>query len=388
VSARALFALLPLLRAAFRRHRLRLAFTVASIAIAFLLYGLLWAVRDALTAGVDVAGADRLIATHRTSIIQGLPRAYLTRVRQVPDVRAAASLSWFGGYYQDPRVQLGVFAVDANYFELYPELELPRTNLEDWQTDRSAAIVGPAIAQRYGWKIGDVVPLQSNVWTRADGQSAWPVRIAGIYRQDGGDPNTIFLHYDFLNEARARGKDEIGWVIVRLRDAGRGPAVAADIDAMFANSPAETKTSSEEAVAQSFANQIGDIGAILNFVVSAVFFAMLLVVANTMAQSVRERTPEFAVLKTLGFRDASVLALVLAESLLVAVVGGLVGLGLAVGASAALAPALSQFLPGFAVPAEALVQGVAFMLLLGLVAGAFPAWSAMRLQIVTALRRG
>jgi putative ABC transport system permease protein len=378
---------LPLLKSGFGRHRLRLAFTVASIVIAFLLFGLLWAVRHALTSGVEVAGADRLITTHRTSIIQGLPRAYLGRVRQLGDVRGASSLSWFGGYYQDPRVQLGVFAVDPNYFELYPEVAVPRAQLEDWQSDRAAAIVGPAIAARYGWRVGDVVPLQSNVWQRADGRGEWPVRIAAIYAQENGDPNTIFLHYDFLNEARTIAKDEIGWVIVRLRDAGRGPAVGAEIDAMFANSPQETKTSSEKAVAQSFANQIGDIGAILTFVVSAVFFAMLLVTANTMAQSVRERTPELAVLKTLGFRDGAVLALVLGEAVLITLLGGLAGLGLAVLAAGALAPALSAFLPSFQVPGRALWQGVAFMLLLGIAAGLVPALAAMRLQIVAALRR-
>ncbi len=378
---------LPLLKSGFGRHRLRLAFTVASIVIAFLLFGLLWAVRHALTSGVEVAGADRLITTHRTSIIQGLPRAYLGRVRQLGDVRGASSLSWFGGYYQDPRVQLGVFAVDPNYFELYPEVAVPRAQLEDWQSDRAAAIVGPAIAARYGWRVGDVVPLQSNVWQRADGRGEWPVRIAAIYAQENGDPNTIFLHYDFLNEARTIAKDEIGWVIVRLRDAGRGPAVGAEIDAMFANSPQETKTSSEKAVAQSFANQIGDIGAILTFVVSAVFFAMLLVTANTMAQSVRERTPELAVLKTLGFRDGAVLALVLGEAVLITLLGGLAGLGLAVLAAGALAPALSAFLPSFQVPGRALWQGAAFMLLLGIAAGLVPALAAMRLQIVAALRR-
>lgn len=385
---RGALALLPLLRAAFARHRLRLLFTVASITVAFLLFGLLWAVRWALTSGVEIAGADRIITTHKTSIILGLPRSYLTRVRQMADVRGASSLSWFGGIYRDPRIQLAVFAVDGNYFDLYPELAIPAAQLDDWRADRAAAIVGDVIATRYGWKVGDVVPLQSNVWRRADGAREWPVRIAGVYRTNGGDPNTIYLHYDYLNEARSFAKDEIGWVIARLRDAGRGPAVAREIDAMFANSPQETKTSSEKAVAQSFANQIGDIGAILTFVVSAVFFAMLLVTANTMAQSVRERTPELAVLKTLGFRDASVLALVLAESILITLVGGLLGLGLAVVATAALAPSLAQFLPLFELPPQALVQGLAWMLLLGVAAGAVPAWQAMRLQIVTALRRG
>jgi putative ABC transport system permease protein len=378
---------LPLLKSGFGRHRVRLAFTVASIVIAFLLFGLLWAVRFALTSGVEIAGQDRLITTNKVSIINGFPSSYLGRIKQLGDVRDASSLSWFGGYYQDPRVQLAVFGVDGNYFDLYPELRIPYSQLEDWRTDRGAAIVGPAIAARYGWKVGDVVPLQSNIWVRSDGRKDWPVRIAGIYAQENGDPNTIYLHFEFMNEPRTFAKDEIGWVIVRLRDASRGPAVSAEIDAMFANSREETKTSSEKAVAQSFANQIGDIGAILTFIVSAVFFAMLLVTANTMAQSVRERTPELAVLKTLGFRDGAVLALVLGEAVAITLLGGLLGLALAVGATRALAPALSQFLPAFMVPPSALWQGLGFMLLLGVAAGLWPALAAMRLQIVTALRR-
>lgn len=378
---------LPLLKSGFGRHRVRLAFTIASIVVAFLLFGLLFAVRAALTSGVEIAGRDRLIATHKVSIIQGFPSSYLGRIRQIGDVRDAASLSWFGGYYQDPRQQLAAFAVDENYFDLYPDIRIPRSQLEDWQSDRASMIVGPALLKRYGWKVGDVVPLQSYIWPRSDGRKEWPVRIAGVYSQQNGDPNSLYLHFAFMNESRTIAKDEIGWVIVRVRDVSRAPAVAAEIDATFANSRDETKTSSEKAVAQSFANQVGDIGAILTFIVSAVFFAMLLVTANTMAQSVRERTPELAVLKTLGFRDGAVLALVLGEAVAITLAGGSIGLLLAVGATRALAPALAQFLPAFSVPASAVWQGIGFMLALGVAAGLWPALAAMRLQIVTALRR-
>lgn len=381
-------ALLPLLGAAFRRHRLRLLFTVASIAIAFMLFGMLAAVRYALTAGVEVAGQDRLITTHKVSIIESLPRAYLDRVRQLSDVRRAASLSWFGGIYRDPRIQLVVFAVDPNYFEMYPDFVIPRAGFGDWQADRGAAIVGEAIAARYGWRVGDTVPLQSNIYRRKDGAGAWPVRIAAIYRTDTEDPNTVFLHYEYFNESISFGHDSIGWIILQLKDPARAATVAREVDALFANSRQETKTSTEKAVAQSFANQIGDIGAILTFVVGAVFFAMLLVTANTMAQSVRERTPELAVLKTLGFRDSSVLALVLAESLAITLLGGALGLGGAAAATAALGPALKAFLPFFQIPRAALWSGALYVVLLGLAAGLVPAWSAMRLEIVRALRTG
>ena len=379
-------ALLPLLDSAFRRRRLRLTFTIASIAIAFALFGLLAAVSSALTAGVEIAGQDRLITTHKTSIIEHLPRAYLTRVLQVADVRRASSLSWFGGIYRDPRKQLVVFAVDQNYFDLYPALVIPSDQLADWHADRASVVIGTAIADRYGWKIGDVVPLKSNIFRRRDGAAAWPVRIAGIFHTDTDDPKKIFLHYEYYNETVSFGRDQIGWMILQLKDPSRAAIVARDVDAMFENSPQETKTSTEKAVAQSFANQIGDIGAILNFVVRAVFFAMLLVTANTMAQSVRERTPELAVLKTLGFRNSSVLVLVLAEALLITVVGGLIGLGLAASATTALAPSLKSYLPIFEIPRAAYVNGALYMLGLGMVAGLVPAWQAMRLQIVTALR--
>ncbi len=382
-----MWKLWPLLLATLRQHRLRRLFTVGSIGVAFLLYGLLAAVEHAFTGGVELAGQDRLIATHKTSIIQSLPRSYLTRIRQFAGVRGAASFSWFGGYYQDPKTQLPVFAVDENYFDLYPEIALRRAQLEDWQADRGAVMVGAALAARYGWHVGDLVPLRSNIYRRRDGRAEWPVRVAGLYTRADSDNGGILLHYDYLNEARTFGKDGIGWIIIRLNDPAAGPAIARDIDAMFANSPEETRTSSEKSVTQSFANQLGDIGAIVRFVVGAVFFAMLLVTANTMAQSVRERTPEFAVLKTLGFSDLTVLGFVLAESLLLAAVGGLAGLGLALALTQGLHSTLAQYLPNFRLTGRALASGLVFVVGLGLLSGAWPAWSAMRLRIVDALRR-
>ncbi len=386
--AAAAFALLPLLRTSLQRHRLRLVFTVASILIAFLLFGLLAAVRNALTAGVEIAGQDRLITTHKVSIIQGMPRSYLTRIASLSEVRRAASLNWFGGIYQDPHVQLVVFAVTDNYFDIYQTLQIEPAGLMAWHADRTAAIVGDGIARRYGWKVGDSVPLKSNIYRRKDGAGAWPVKIAAIYQTDSQDPNTVFLHYAYYNETVTFGVDAVGWVIIQLKDPATVETTAAAVDALFANSRTETKTSTEKAVAQSFANQVGNIGAILTFVVSAVFFAMLLVTANTMAQSVRERTPELAVLKTLGFTNAAVLTLVLAESLLITLLGGALGMGTAALATAALSVSLKAFLPFFQIPPLAYLQAALYVAALGAAAGVVPAWSAMRLQIVTALRTG
>lgn len=380
-------ALLPILRASLRRHRLRLLFTLASIGVAFLLFGLLAAVRHALTGGVEIAGRDRLITTHKTSIIQPLPRAYLERVRQIGGVRAVSSLSWFGGIYQDPTRQLVVFAVDPNYFDLYPtELQVAPAEWQAWQADRGGAIVGEGLAARYHWKVGDVIPLQSNIYRRRDGAGAWPVHIDGLYHSQTATTDDLFLHYDYFNESISFGRDSIGWIITRISDPGAAARVAAEIDAQFANSSAETKSSSERAVAQSFANQIGDIGRILDFVITAVFFAMLLVTANTMAQSVRERTAEIGVLKTLGFRDASVLVLVLAEALLITLAGAAAGLACAALATRALGTALKAFLPLFEIPPAAYLQALAYAFALGLAAGLVPALTAMRLEIVRALR--
>ncbi len=380
------FALLPLLGGSLRRHRLRLAFTIASILIAFLLFGLLAAVRNALTAGVEVAGQDRLITTNKVSIIQGMPRAYFTRIGSLAAVRRSASLNWFGGIYQDPHVQLVVFAVSDAYFDIYRDLQLGPAGLATWRADRTGAIVGDGIAKRYGWKVGDTVPMKSNIYRRKDGAGAWPVKITAIYHSENQDPNTVFLHYAYYNETVTFGVDSVGWVISQLKDPTTVETTSRAVDAMFANSRTETKTSTEKAVAQSFANQIGNIGAILTFVVSAVFFAMLLVTANTMAQSVRERTPELAVLKTLGFTDNAVLTLVLAESLLVTLVGGVLGLGTATLATAALGASLKSFLPFFQIPPLAYLQAALYVLALGVAAGVVPAVAAMRLQIVTALR--
>jgi len=371
----------------FKRHRLRLFFTVASIVVAFFLFGLLQAVQSALGGGVEIADQDKLITHHKVSIIQSLPVNYLTQIRARPELVDAASLSWFGGIYQDPRQQLVVFAVTDNYFGLYPDIHIKPQELKEWLVDRQAALVGAETAKRYGWHVGDVIPMKSNIYRRLDGAGAWPMRVAGIWTAEDRSAQEIFFHTEYFNESISFGKDSIGWVVSRLKKGENAVTVSHAIDALFQNSPQETVTSSEKAVAQSFANQIGDIGAILAFVVSAVFFTMLLVSANTMMQSVRERAQEIGILKTLGFKDRTVLWMILSESLLVTLVGGLLGLGLATLTCTGMEAALKSFLPRFAIPAHAWWSGVAGMVVLGALAGVWPAVSAMRLNIVQALRR-
>jgi putative ABC transport system permease protein len=380
---------LPLLIASMRRKPLRLFFTLASIIVAFLLFGLAESLRYSLQSGVDVAGADRLITMHKVSFTQLLPMSYENRIRAVDGVADVTPQTWFGAWYQDERNQLPTFPVDPDAFlRMYPEYQMPEDQRLAWLADRAGIMIGRGLADITGWKVGDTVPLRSAIWRRADGNDTWDVNVRAIYDlQQGGDTRQILMHQDYFEEGKAQAKGLIGWYLVKVANVERAAAIAKQIDAQFANSPAETKTSSERAMAQSFVNQVGNIGAILRAIVTAVFFTMLLVTANTMAQSVRERTNEIGVLKTLGFSNGGVLGLVLCEAVLITLVGGGLGLAGAWWLGIQFEPVFRQYLPGFKVPATAVVLGVLIMLGLGLAAGAVPAAQAMRLRIVEALRR-
>lgn len=378
---------LPLLWANLRRKRLRTALTFACVVVAFLLFGVLEAVEYALTGGAELAGQDRLVTQHRVSLIQYLPLSYLERIRAVDGVRFATSQDWFGGIYQDDRNQLNVIAVDAaSFVEVYSEYGTPEQK-RAWVADRTGALVGSDIAARYGWKVGDVVPMRSNIFRKRDGGDTWDITISAIYHVEEGDNSSIYFHYDYLNEARTYGHDEIGWLVLRLADASRGPDVSKTIDALFANSSAETRTTSESAFLQGFANQMGNIGAIVTVVAVAVFFTMLLVTANAMAQGVRERVGEIAVLRTLGFSNALIVALVLAEGLGITVLGGALGLWLGNGLTRSIGAAVQTFLPLMAVPPRAFVTGGALAVALGALSCALPCAHISRLSVVEQLRR-
>lgn len=385
---------LPLLWASLQRHRLRTAFTLGSVAVAFMLFGLLSALKNGFSMGVDVAGADRLMITHKASFTFPLPYSYWARIRAVPGVREATHAAWFGGFFQEPSNFVQTFPVDAeSYLKVYSDYVVSNADRERWLAERDGLLIGRAYAERYGWKVGDRVPLRSNIFRRTDGGDTWEFTVSGIWdaAQSGVDTQQVFFHYDYLVESLPNTPDSfrgnVGWYIIQVDSADAGPSVAAAIDALFANSPAETKTATEKAFVQAFVNQMGNIAAIVIAVASAVFFTMLLVTANTMAQSVRERTSELGVLKTLGFRDSAVVWLVMGESMLVTVLGGAIGLALAVLAVAVLRPMLSQFVGALFVGQATLVAGIALMVTLGAIAGALPAAQALRLKIVDALRR-
>ena len=381
---------LPLLWASLRRRRVRTAFTIGSIFIAFLLYSLAGAMNHAFDSGLQQAGVDRLMVQQKVSFILPLPASYLGRVKGVEGVVRVSSANWFGGYVRDARAQIPTYPVQPEYLDMYPEILLSAKERADYLSDRSGVLVGRAIANLYGWKLGDVIPLRSSIYRQKDGSNTWSLTIRGIFDvRDDGDTRQITFHYDYFNETLPDSqRDRIGWVMVQIADPALADSVAHRIDRLFANSPSETKTQTERAMATGFMKQVGSIGTILGAVVSAVFFTMLLVSANTMAQSVRERTSEIGVLKTLGFANGTILALVLAESVLITAIGGLIGMGVAWLLSLQLGAALKTYLPGFEVDAGTFLQGLGWVVGLGLAAGALPALQAMRLRIVDALRRG
>ena len=379
----------PLIWSALRRKRVRTFFTLLSILIAFLLYGYLAAVNMAFRLGVDVTGADRLVLRHKVSFSILLPESYLGRIEATPGVVEATHASWFGGIYQEPKNFFPQMAVEPEgYLRLYPEFRLPEEQMQAWLADRTAAIVGRNTAERFGWKIGDRIPIQATVWRKADGSSAWEFNLVGIYdgAEDATDTTQFLFHYDYFDEARMFAKGQVGWYIVRINDPAHADDIAQRIDTQFANSFYETKTSTEKAFIQGFAKQIGNIGAIIGGILTAVFFTILLVTGNTMMQSVRERTAELAVLKTVGFSNRLVLGLVLAESLTLAAVGGVLGLTLAWWAIGRGDPT-GGALPIFFLPPQDVLLGGGFMVALGLLTGLLPAVQAMRLRVVDAVRR-
>ncbi len=372
------------------RKKLRTLFTLLSVIIAFVLFALLGGLNRAFTAGVELAGADRLITTHKVSFIQLMPISYVARVEGVDGVRAATHYTWFGGYFQDPRQQFGLFPTNLEKLsDIYPEYEMPPDQRERLMQDRTGLMVGQAMADLYGWEVGDQVPIFSTIWPKLDGSFAWEFEIAAIFTGTGNtaDEMQAFMHYDYFNEARQFGQDMIGWIVTRIEDPELADPVSDAIDARFANSPTETKTSTEAGFAAGFAAQFGNIGLIVQMILACVFFTLLLISGNTMAQAVRERTGELAVLKTIGFSDARVTGMVLAESLLVAVIGGVIGLLLGALFVHGAASALAQFFPGLAMSTGTLAWGLLLAVALGLVTGAWPAWRAARLSVIDAMGR-
>ena len=381
----------PLVWRNLMRRKIRTIFTILSILIAFVLFGGLMAIRAAFAMGVDVAGADRLMMIHKVSIIQLLPKSYGERIRATEGVTEVSHANWFGAYYQDPSNFIQNMAVDPEtWLRIYSEFEVPEDQKKVWFSDRTGALIGSDLAQKWGWKIGDRIPLISPIYRKPDG-TPWEFTIDGIYTSDkqGVDKTQFFFHWDYLNETLRESKflnSQVGWYVFKVADPSTSDQLAKRVDAMFANSSAETKTATEKAFVSDWAKQIGDIGAIMIAIAAIVLFFILFVAGNAMAQSIRERTNELGVLKTIGFSDGRILLLVLLESCVIAIVGGGIGLALSWLIIAQGDPT-NGMLPIFHFPTRDLIFGVALVLLLGIGTGLLPAFQAGRLKIVDALRR-
>jgi len=366
------------------RKKTRTILTIGSIAVALFLFGLLVTIETALNAGVDVAGVDRLIVRNKISLIMPLPLSYQERLRQMDHVSEATFATWFGAIYQEPKNFFPQFAIDtATYRSIFPEYEVSDTEWQGFLADQEGAVVGRVTADRFGWEVGDRIPLQATIWT-----GTWEFNIRAIYNgsRAGDDESQFWFHWKYLEERRQFGKGTVGWYTVKIDDPDHAVAVSRTVDDRFANSAWETSTETEQAFAAGFAKQIGNIRMLILSIGAVVLFTLLLVTGNAMAMAVRERVPELGVLKTLGFGDRTVLFLVLAESLVIALVGGIVGVGLAKLFTMGGDPT-GGMLPVFYLSTGDMALGIAIALFVGIAAGSIPALTAMNLRIVDALRR-
>jgi len=381
---------LHLIWAALLRRKARTIFTILSVLTAFLLFGLLDTVRTAFNnVGGGVAGADRLVTVSKISFTMALPMSLYTRIQAVPGVEAVSYANWFGGQYQDGRDFFPSQAVAKNFFDLYPEWQMPAAQRKAFRDTRTGAVVGETLARRMGWKIGDKIPLQATIFPQKGGSNTWVFDLVGIYHVSNpearGNENNFWFNYDYFDEARQFGQGSVGRYAVKLTDPKQATTVEQAIDALSADSDHETKTETEQAFTAALVGQFADIGLIVGSIMGAVFFTLVLLTGNTMAQAVRERIPELAVLKTIGFSRRSVLTLVLAEAVLLLAIGASIGLFLAGIAAAAVQSQIGTQLVLPPVGATEWLRGLALAAVIGLIVGFLPARRGMRLRIVDAL---
>ncbi len=376
---------LRLVLANLRRKKLRTALTFGSFAVALFLFGLLATIHAVFYQGLEVAGVDRLVVINKVSLIQPLPLSYRDRLLQIPGVRAVTYANWFGGVYQDEKNFFPQFAIDRETFrKMFPEFLVPDDQWRAFEADREGCVVGAGLARRFNWKVGDRIPIRGTIFP-----GVWEFNVRGIYQgtRQQDDTSQFWFRYDYLEERASQWfKGLVGWYTVRVTTPDDAVRVAKAIDARFENSPWETRTETEKAFATSFVKQMGNIELLMMLIGTVVFLTLLLVTGNTMAISVRERTGELAVLKTVGFSDVSILLLVLAETALIAAVGGAAGLGLAKLFTLGGDPT-GGLLGVLVLPRRAVIGGLALSLAVGLCAGLLPALGAMRLRVADALRR-
>ena len=377
--------------AALNRKRWRTGLTISSLVIAFLLFGLLRSVAVVFTEDIELSGDDRLVVASKYSIIDSMPISYLQRIKSIENVDIVAHQDWFGGTYIDRANFFPKWPVPPkDFLDIYQEFNISSVQKEAFITTRTGMIAGKKLAERFNWKIGDRIPVIGDIYFMSNGSNLWEFDLVGIFTdiENPGNEEQVFMNYQYFDEAReSYTKGTVGNFIVKLDSKDAGPRVAQEIDAMFANSMDETKTYTEKAYQQMFASQIGDIGLIMNSILAAVFFTILLVTGNTMSQSIRERTSELAVFKTIGFSDMTMLILVLIESMVLCLIGAILGLGI----TALLMPGLSELisvsLGEISLDSSVIISGIGIAIVTAFISGFPPALGAMRLKVVDALRK-
>jgi putative ABC transport system permease protein len=371
------------------RKRTRTFLTLLSLIVAFLLFMLLRSVAGAFDDSFTVVGADRLVTSPKYSITDSLPISQRQQILSIEGVDAVTHSQWFGGEYQDSTNFFPKYPVTPrSYFEMYPEYVIDPEVLESFASKRTATVVQAGLAEKFAWKVGDIIPIQADIWPKEDGSINWEFELVGTFSGEENVPPLMLFQHEYFTESVADyGKNQIGWWTVRLTDSNLAAEVALAIDRRFENSLNPTKTSTEDEYSRQFARQIGDIGFIATIIMSAVFFTILLLTGNTMAQALRERVPELAVLKTLGFTDSVVSALVLAESVLLCVVGGILGIVLSAFVFQIIGPAMEGVLGRLSIDVDSVVTVLGMAVVLGLIVGGVPAYQARNLTIVNALRQ-
>lgn len=373
------------------RKRMRFFLTSFAIFIAFLLFGVVMALKGSLDSGVEMSADNRLVVVHKTNFTLPLPYSYVNKVKAVDGVDKVTHANWFGGFYKEPANQVVTMAVDPqSYFDVYSELTLDEEQKAFWFKNQSSMIIGERIAKTFGWKVGDRVPLSSNIFSNKAGGITWNMEVAGIFSAQDKQTDTgyVLFHYKYFKETQTWGGDSVGWLVLTTDDPALNERVGKAIDEGFANSATETDTSTEKAFNKAFVEQIGNIGLIIYSVIFMAFFTILILVGNTMVLAIRERTNEIAVLKTLGFPATRIFKMVLTESLFLSFFGGLMGLVAAYLIVGAVSDFLARFLPNVMISPQIFMEALLYMALLGLVTGIVPAINALRLNIITAFNRG
>ncbi|HTU32170.1 MAG TPA: FtsX-like permease family protein [Candidatus Acidoferrum sp.] len=370
------------------RKKARLLLTIGSFAVALFLFAFLGVVNDAFTRGADVVSANRLVTINRTSIINTVPLSYQDQIAHIPGVSYVTHDNWLGGVYQDPKNFFPQFVIDPdNQRQVFPELVVPDDQWNTFLKDRQGAVVGAATMKRFGWKIGDRIPIKTTLYGLQD--KALEFNIDGVYHgaKPQDDETQFWIQWEYFKESVPdRLQGQVGWYTLRIANPSDAPRIAKTIDNTFANSPYETKTETESAFAQGWVKQFGNIRLLIMSIGTVVFFTLLLVTGNTMAISVRERTAEIGVLKAIGFSDRSILGFIVGESLVIAIIG-CVGLLLAFVVVPGISKGLAGMLPPLLLSTRVLIYGVIAAIIVGFASGILPAWGAMRMRVVTALRR-